>query len=60
MLPEYQDRFDVMDQSFLFFSIFKVWEVEELACVRDYIIRRYTKILRRVPLNFPNFVLTEI
>jgi len=38
--------FNAMDQSLLFLSIFKVWEVEELACMRDYIIRRHTEILR--------------
>jgi hypothetical protein len=44
--PEPPRCFDSMDQSLLFLSIFKVWEVEELACVRDYIIRRHTEILR--------------
>lgn len=44
--PESRRCFDSMDQSLLFLSIFKVWEVEEVACVRDYIIRRHTEILR--------------
>lgn len=38
--------FDSMDQSFLFLSIFKVWELEELACVRDYIIKRHMEFLQ--------------
>lgn len=44
--PESRRCFDSMDQSLLFLSIFKAWEVEEVACVRDYIIRRHTEILR--------------
>jgi hypothetical protein len=42
----YSRSFDAMDQSLLFLSIFKLWEVEELACVRDYMIRRYPGILQ--------------
>lgn len=44
--PESRRCFDAMDQSFLFLSVFKAWEVEELACMRDYIIGRHTEILR--------------
>ena len=44
--PESRRCFDAMDQSLQFLSIFKAWEVEELACVRDYIIGRHTEILR--------------
>lgn len=43
---EFRWCFDSMDQNLLFLSIFKVWEIEEVACVRDYIIRRHTEILR--------------
>jgi hypothetical protein len=39
-------HFDSMDKSFDFLHIFKVWEVEELACVRDYINRRHTEFLQ--------------
>jgi hypothetical protein len=46
MSPESRGYFDPMNKSFLFLSVFKVWEVEELACVHDYIIRRHTEILR--------------
>jgi len=38
--------FDAINQSFLFLHIFQIWEVEELACVRDYLIRRYTEIIQ--------------
>ena len=32
---------DCQDKSFLFLVLFKPWEVEEIACVRDYITHRY-------------------
>lgn len=35
------DPFDWMDKSHLFLSIFNPWEVEEIACIRDYIMERY-------------------
>lgn len=38
------ERFDTMDQSFLFLYIFKTWEVEEMACVHDYMFRRHKEI----------------
>lgn len=44
--PEARGCFDAIDQSLLFLSIFKTWEVEELACVRDYITRRHTDFFR--------------
>ncbi|KAG0650785.1 hypothetical protein D0Z07_2215 [Hyphodiscus hymeniophilus] len=44
--PKSRSCFDAMDQSLLFLSIFKAWEVEEIACIRDYIIRRHQEILR--------------
>jgi len=44
--PEDSWYFDTMDQSFLFLSIFNAWEVEELACVHDYIFRRHSEFLQ--------------
>ena len=44
--PEYQSCFYAMDLSSGFLSIFKPWEVEELACICNYIVRRYTEILQ--------------
>lgn len=35
---------DDQDRSFLFFALFRAWEVEEIACVRDYIIHRYDEL----------------
>ena len=37
---------DNQDRSWLFFPLFKAWEVEEIACVRDYIKHRYDKLYR--------------
>ena len=37
---------DSQDQSWLFFPLFKAWEVEEIACVRDYITHRYDELYR--------------
>jgi len=34
-----------MDQSFLLLSMSKPWEVEELACVHDYIVGRHMQLL---------------
>jgi hypothetical protein len=36
--------FDWMDMSHLFLSIFNPWEVEEIACIRDYIMECYDSI----------------
>lgn len=38
---------DDQDRSFLFFALFRAWEVEEIACVRDYIIHRYDELHKR-------------
>ena len=35
---------DAQDRSFLLLAIFKPWEVEEIACVRDHIMRRYDEL----------------
>lgn len=32
---------DAQDESWLFLALFQTWEVEEIACVRDYITYRY-------------------
>ena len=37
---------DSQDKSFLFLALFKAWEVEEIACVRDYIMRRYEELYK--------------
>lgn len=37
---------DTQDKSFLFLALFKAWEVEEIACVRDYITRRYDELYK--------------
>lgn len=39
-----RDSIGSLDKSFLFLALFNVWEVEELACVRDYITRRYAEL----------------
>jgi len=38
--------FHEADQSFLFFTLFETWEVEELACVRDWIIKHYSEAIQ--------------
>lgn len=37
---------DSQDKAWLFFPLFKAWEVEEIACVRDYITHRYDEPYR--------------
>lgn len=37
---------DSQDMSWLFLALFKTWEVEELACVRDYIMHRYDELYK--------------
>lgn len=37
---------DTQDKSFLFFALFKTWEVEEIACIRDYITHRYDELYK--------------
>ena len=37
---------DDQDKSWLFFPLFKAWEVEEIFCVRDYIRHRYDELYR--------------
>ncbi len=37
---------DSQDRSFLFLALFKTWEVEEIACVRDYIVHRYNELYK--------------
>lgn len=37
---------DAQDKSFLFLALFKAWEVEEIACVRDYIVHRYDELYK--------------
>lgn len=61
--PESRRCFDAMDQSLLFLSVFKGWEVGRsrrwLACVTTSsdVIQRFSG---RVPLKLINFVLTKI
>ena len=38
---------DNQDRSFLFFAVFRAWEVEEIGCVRDYMIHRYEELYRK-------------
>ena len=38
---------DCADMCHLFLNQFPPWEVEEIACVRDYIVGRYTKLFRK-------------
>ena len=42
---------DIQEESFLFLALFKAWEVEELACVRDYITRRYAELYEECKLE---------
>ena len=44
--PKDEWYFTALEQSLLYLHCFRVWEIEELACVRDYMIRRYTEILQ--------------
>ena len=37
---------DHQDRSWLFFPLFQAWEVEEIACVHDYISHRYDELYR--------------
>ena len=37
---------DTKDKSFLFFALFKAWEAEEIACMRDYITHRYDELYK--------------
>lgn len=37
---------DDQDRSWLFLALFKAWEIEEIACVRDYIINRYDELYK--------------
>ena len=37
---------DSQDKSFLYLVLFKAWEVEEMACVRDYITHRYDELYK--------------
>ena len=37
---------DTQDKSFLFFALFKAWEAEEIACIRDYITHRYDELFK--------------
>lgn len=38
------DPFTCVDKSSLFLSLFPPWEVEEIACIRDFIHRRYARL----------------
>lgn len=37
---------------FSFLKLFKAWEVEEMACVRDYIMRRYNALIQQCEPEF--------
>ena len=43
---------DSNDKSWLFLAQFNAWEVEEIACIRDYITYRYGELYRRYELDF--------
>ena len=45
LLPKSEWYFTIIDQSLLCFSNMRTWEIEELACIHDYMIRRYTEIV---------------
>lgn len=47
---------DSQDRSFLFLALFKIWEVEELARVRDYIMRRYDELCRDCESDYKDTV----
>ena len=47
---------DSQDKSILFFALFKAWEVEEIACVRDYIMRRYEKLYKEYQSEFQEMI----
>ena len=42
---------DAQDKSLLFLALFKAWEVEEIACVRDYILHRYDELYKECKSN---------
>ncbi len=42
---------DSRDKAFLFLPIFNAWEVEEIACVRDYIMHRYDELFAENELD---------
>lgn len=42
---EVRNSVDPMDHVLMFLSIYKTWEVEEMACIRDYIITRHIDLL---------------
>ena len=44
---EVRKRLDCMDMCHLFLNQFPPWEVEEIACVRDYIIDRYRQLFAK-------------
>lgn len=44
---EVKQRLDCMDMCHLFLNQFPPWEVEEIACVRDYIIGRYAQLFAK-------------
>lgn len=44
---EVSHKLDSMDMCHLFLDQFPPWEVEEVACVRDYIIGRYTQLFAK-------------
>ena len=44
---EVSKRLDCMDMCHLFLNQFPPWEVEEIACVRDYIIDRYRQLFAK-------------
>ena len=44
---EVNKRLDCMDMCHLFLNQFPPWEIEEIACVRDYIIDRYNQLFAK-------------
>lgn len=43
------------DRSSMFLALFQPWEVEELACVHDFLVRRYTALLEECLCREPGF-----
>ncbi len=45
---------DSQDKSALFLALFNAWQVEEIACVRDYIMDRYDELFVECELDIDN------
>lgn len=47
--------FDPQDKSFIFLLMFAAWEVEELGCIRDYIISKYAAWFEEVEADLSRY-----